>query len=219
MIVDYNILEKIKNTKFTKAISDRDKKIIDKIENSYFGEFVKTNNIDSPPMNDSLKTRIELQYLSELPENREFVEKYDDGKKVFMDFLSVVNEKVNEVVIDTLIEESSKVTMFYKYFFNRPRPKQLATLYDIDLGQIVELDTMNTPAYPSGHSTQSILLANVLSDSFPKYEEELKNIAKKISYSRQIGRAHYPSDSKAGEKLGLQLYKEYIKNQNVDWNK
>jgi len=74
MIVDYNKLEKIKNTKFTKTIPDRDKKIINNIENSYFGEFVKTNNIDSPPMNDSLKTRIELQYLSELPENREFVE-------------------------------------------------------------------------------------------------------------------------------------------------
>jgi hypothetical protein len=213
MYVNY---KKIKNKKYSSTVKGVNKEIINNLKNSYFSEFLQNNRIKSPPTNQSLKTRMELEYLSELPENREFVEKYDDGKKVFMDFLSDVNEKVNEVVIDTLIEESSRVTMFYKYFFNRPRPKQLAKLYNIDLGDIVELDTMNTPAYPSGHSTQSILLANVLSDSFPKYEKELKKIGKKISYSRQIGRAHYPSDSKAGEKLGLQLYKEYIKNQNVD---
>jgi hypothetical protein len=213
MYVNY---KKIKNKKYSSTIKGVNKEIINNLKNSYFSEFLQNNRIKSPPTNQSLKTRMELEYLSELPENREFVEKYDDGKKVFMDFLSDINEKVNEAVIDTLIEESSKVVNFYKNLFNRPRPKQLGRLYNIELGEVVELSSMKTPAYPSGHSVQGFLLAKVLSDAFPKHKKELIDIGKKISYSRQIGRAHYPSDSKAGEKLGLQLYKEYIKNQNVD---
>jgi hypothetical protein len=40
---------------------------------------------------------------------------------------------------------------------------------------------------------------------------EYRNIAEKISISRNVGRVHFPSDSKLGEKLGEDLF-EFLKN-------
>lgn len=216
MIIDYKKIKKIKNTKFNNKIPNNHKKILNSLEKSYFSNFVKENKIPTPPPNNSVKTVMELKKISKISFKQNIVKKYDNIYKVFVDFLESKGLEVNKALIRGLLKESYRVVLFYKYKFNRPRPKQLAELYDIDLVKLSELDSMNTPAYPSGHSTQGFFIAKVLSDAHPDHKNDLMNIAKKISYSRQIGRAHYPSDSKAGEKLGLQLYKEYIKNQNVD---
>ena len=73
-----------------------------------------------------------------------------------------------------------------------------------------ELDSMNTPSYPSGHSTQGVLIGLVLSDMYPEHQHNLMELGKDISYSRNVARAHYPSDSKFGEKLGNEMFK-YLK--------
>jgi acid phosphatase (class A) len=73
-----------------------------------------------------------------------------------------------------------------------------------------ELDSMNTPSYPSGHSTQGVLIALVLSDMYCEHQYNLMELAKDISYSRNVARAHYPSDSRFGEKLGGEMFK-YLK--------
>lgn len=216
MITNYTKIKKIKNTKFNNKIPNNHKKILNSLDKSYFSNFVKENKIPTPPSNNSVKTVMELKKISKINFKQDIVKKYDDIYKVFVDFLESKGEEANKELIKGLLKESYRVVLFYKYKFNRPRPKQLAELYDIDLVKLSELDSMNTPSYPSGHSTQGVFIYKVLSDGYPDYKSDLKNIAKKISYSRQIARAHYPSDSKAGEKLGLQLYKEYIKNQNVD---
>jgi hypothetical protein len=65
-------------------------------------------------------------------------------------------------------------------------------------------------AYPSGHSTQSNLLYFVLSYKYPKYKKDLKKIKDDIVYSRQMARAHYPSDIKFGEKLAKSMF-DYLK--------
>ena len=69
---------------------------------------------------------------------------------------------------------------------------------------------MNTPSYPSGHSTQGYLVAEMLKDKYPNKSKELDKKAKDISDSRNIARAHYKSDSELGKKLGLDMAK-YLK--------
>jgi acid phosphatase (class A) len=71
----------------------------------------------------------------------------------------------------------------------------------------IELDTMKTPSYPSGHSTQGYLIALALSDKYPNKEKKLMKAAKDISYSRRVARAHYKSDSIFGEQIGKDMYK------------
>jgi hypothetical protein len=49
-----------------------------------------------------------------------------------------------------------------------------------------------------------------LSDMYCEHQYNLMELAKDISYSRNVARAHYPSDSKFGEKLGGEMFK-YLK--------
>ena len=213
MYVNY---KKIKNKKYSSTIKGVNKEIINNLKNSYFSKFLQNNVLESPPTNESLKTRMELSYLSELPKNRKFVEKYDDISKIFTDYLKRNNKETNKDIIKSLIKEGNNVVFYYKQKYNRPRPEQLAELYNVNLREVVSLDTMRTPSYPSGHSAIGFLIGRVMSDIYPEHKKDLMSLAKKISYSRQIGRAHYPSDSKAGEELGLKLYREYVKNKNDD---
>ena len=65
---------------------------------------------------------------------------------------------------------------------------------------------MKTPSYPSGHSIQGIFIAKVLSKMYPKHKKQLMEIGKMVSNSRLMARAHYPSDTKLGEKIGELLF-------------
>ena len=69
------------------------------------------------------------------------------------------------------------------------------------------LDSMKTPSYPSGHSTQGILIGKILQTKLPINTDAFLEAGKRISYSRNIGRAHFPSDSKLGEDIGNELYR------------
>ena len=69
-------------------------------------------------------------------------------------------------------------------------------------------------AYPSGHSTQSNLIYLVLSYKYPKLKGDLKKIKDDIVYSRQMAKAHYPSDIKFGKKLATTLF-NYLVNNNL----
>jgi membrane-associated phospholipid phosphatase len=65
-------------------------------------------------------------------------------------------------------------------------------------------------AYPSGHSTQSHLLYYVLSELYPNLKTELLKVTEDIVFSRQMAKAHYPSDIKFGKKLAKSLF-DYLK--------
>ena len=68
---------------------------------------------------------------------------------------------------------------------------------------------MKTPSYPSGHSTQGYLVGLYLLEKFDdeKLGKELISEKKAISKARNIGRNHYPSDSKIGEELGKKMFR------------
>ena len=168
-------------------------------------------NIDNfknkkPPKDNSLKTFSELKDLQKVKMNKKFVEDHDEIKDVFK---NVVGEDEKNI-IQKIIDKSASVILKLKKFHNRPRPKDLAKNFNIKLDNI-ELNSMKTPSYPSGHSTQAYLIAEVLKEKYPEKSEELDKKAKDISDSRNIARAHYKSDSENGKKLGISMYK-YLKN-------
>ena len=114
-------------------------------------------------------------------------------------------------MVDKILKDSTGIILDLKYHFNRPRPGQLAKEYNMKLAEVI-LSSMKTPSYPSGHSTQGYLIGHYLSEKFddPKLANEFMIEAKAISDSRNIGRAHYPSDSKFGIELGKKMFR-YIK--------
>mgnify|MGYP003140186936 CR=1 FL=1 len=157
-----------------------------------------------PPKDNSLKTLSEIKKLEKIPIDESFVKKYDNVKDNFYNI-------VKDSDIKQLLKESIPHIEKIKKYFNRPRPKELAKNFGIKLDNI-ELGSMKTASYPSGHSIQAYLLADYLKQKYPEKSNELNKLADNISDSRKVARAHYDSDSKFGKTIGLEMSK-HVKEQ------
>ena len=162
----------------------------------------KFKNI-KPPSDNSFDTMQEIKQLQNMSLNKSFVNKYDDGKKVFSNIVG------KDPLIGKLINESGPIIGELKKHFNRPRPAKLASKLNLQLDEI-KLKSMDSPAYPSGHATQATLLSLALSDKYPNKASQLKTAAKNTIKSRHLAHTHYKSDSDIGKKLGTAMY-EHIK--------
>jgi nicotinic acid mononucleotide adenylyltransferase/predicted nucleotidyltransferase len=65
---------------------------------------------------------------------------------------------------------------------------------------------MKTPAYPSGHSLQSRLIAMYYAEKYPEHKQALMMAADECGEGRIAAGWHYPSDHYASVKLAKQIY-------------
>ena len=73
-----------------------------------------------------------------------------------------------------IMKESSKFILKLKYHYNRPRPHQLGEYYEIPDFKIHKLDSAKTPSYPSGHTTQGYLIAELLGREYNGHYDNFK---------------------------------------------
>ena len=206
------ITESLKDMVFSKTIKPKHKKRMG-IETKLFPSNPKLT-ITPPPANDSNETRTELFKLLAYNDgviDRDMVEKYDDMIKPFMELVEKHNVDVTKDDLQQIIDEGAKFTLKIKYKYNRPRPYQIAEHYGIEDFKTHKLDTANTPSYPSGHALQGRLIGLILTDKDPKHQNQYMAVSQKISDSRIMARAHYPSDKEYGEKLADELYEQMNK--------
>lgn len=164
-----------------------------------------------PPSDNSFNTMQEVKQLNMIPMNKTSVQKYDNIEKTFSDIATKNNiTNYDSKLVGDLIKKSAPIITKLKKHFNRPRPKVIAKKLGINM-QDYEMSSMKTPSYPSGHSTQGILIGKVLASKYPKAAKQFIKAGKNISDSRRVAKAHYKSDSTMGEKLGEAMYK-HIKN-------
>jgi len=162
-----------------------------------------------PPSDDSEKTKEELKYLKSINLNKLFVQEKDDMLGTFMEFLDDNKIDYNKKFLKKVYDDMYYVVLDLKSFYKRPRPFRLdPTLTDS------MLDSMEGFAYPSGHSTTSNLLCMILSYLYPKYKKGFSNLCNDITYSRQMAKAHYPSDIDFGKKLATSMF-EYLKDNDL----
>jgi hypothetical protein len=159
-----------------------------------------------PPSDNSEETKKEIEYLKSINLNKKFVQEKDDIDGNFIEFLNKkgIDEKK---LIHKLHGDSRYVVVELKNFYKRSRPFRVDNKLKDKM-----LDSMEGFSYPSGHSTQSNLLYLVLSHKYPKYKKDLKKIKDDIVYSRQMARAHFPSDIEFGEKISKSMFKFLIDN-------
>lgn len=115
----------------------------------------------------------------------------------------------------------SVVIMQNKRHYNRVRPHELKE----ELAPTIEVP--QHPAYPSGHATQSMFLALVMSEVNPSGRDQYMARAYEIAHHREVAGVHYPSDSRAGQELaqkffnalmnGDPMFKELIENAKADF--
>ena len=70
----------------------------------------------------------------------------------------------------------------------------------------LDSNSMKTPAYPSGHSLQSRLVAMYYAEKYPEHKTALMMAADECGEGRIYAGWHYPSDHYAAVKLAKQIY-------------
>ena len=206
------IKESLKDMVFSKSIKPKHKKRMG-IETKLFPSNPKLT-ITPPPANDSNETRTELFKLLAYNDgviDRKMVKEFDDMREPYMELVNKYNLDVTKDDLQQIIDEGAKFTLKIKYKFNRPRPYQIAEHYGIEDFKRHKLDTAKTPSYPSGHALQGRLIGLILTDKDPEHQNEYMAVSQRISDSRIMARAHYPSDKEYGEKLADELYEQMNK--------
>ncbi len=105
--------------------------------------------------------------------------------------------------------DAETVTDLGKDFFHRPRP------FVID-PSLANGKLEKSFSYPSGHSTESMVLALVLADLLPEKSDTILAHARLMGWHRvQIAR-HYPTDIYAGRVLAQAIVKSFKKSETFE---
>ncbi len=168
--------------------------------------------ISPPPKNDSEITKQELETLRlyQRPVHRTKSQiakiRREAGAGAFVDMFikdeaipPALGEKAHHL-LSMGDDECQYFVVKYKKRFSRPRPNQL----EKSLNLVVP--NPGHAAYPSGHATQSMLMALILSELDPAHQEQYHAYAKAMAKRREIAGVHYPTDSSAGQKLAVQIF-------------
>ena len=230
----YQVHYDINNIKYSNTqgrIGDEFSYKIKKIGNSINLKNTKklANVIDKYPENLSSSTINEINDLLDKQYNRDSKIYFqilkeahsrgiDDTFKKYMLNNNIEEEIINKVydTIPKIIYKIDLALYVVKKYYDRVRPSILSrellkqNIIDDSIKPWINLPTH--PAYPSGHATQSMFLAEYFSNYYPQYRKCFENAAEEISVNREIAGLHYQSDTLAGYKLGKFLAKEYLKN-------
>ena len=102
-------------------------------------------------------------------------------------------------------KDAAAVTDHAKNFYQRPRP--FMTDSSLENGTLEK-----SFSYPSGHSTESTVLALVLADLFPDRQDAILAVSRSIGWHRIQTARHYPTDIFAGRVLARAIVREMKKN-------
>jgi hypothetical protein len=200
-----SLLQEIKRIKSLMSVNEGKSKENGIPEDNIFNGFKLSEfKKQPPPDNDSDETKKELKYLDSIDIDKRFVQEKDDILGNFTKFLDDEGVSYDKDLLNNIKSDAVAVIQTLKKHFKRPRPFKLDHKF-----KDTDMKSTRGYAYPSGHSTQSNLLCLVLSKFYPKYEKDFKKIVKDIVYSRQMAKAHYPSDIKMGKKLAKSMF-EYL---------
>jgi hypothetical protein len=159
------------------------------------------------PPNDSEKAKAELLELASATENINNKEVLDKFKIYDFDFDNYIIDRLSKQNIDKdelkkLIEDINEdilpIITKLKYHYQRIRPYQLSKILGVSLVPYPSI-TANTPSYPSGHTIQSRVYAEVLGNRYPQFYKPIHELATDIMWSRLYMGVHYPSDCQFGD--------------------
>jgi hypothetical protein len=160
------------------------------------------------PQNDSEKVKTELTEISiaiqNVSNNPEILQKFKIYDSVLDTYIidSLVKQGVDaeelKKIIDDLNQDVLPLISKLKFHYQRIRPYQLSKIHEISLIPYPSLSAQ-TPSYPSGHTIQSRVYAEVLGNKFPQFYKPLHELATDVMWSRLYMGVHYPSDCQFGD--------------------
>lgn len=155
-----------------------------------------------PPKNSSKATREELNqivdYLVDVNSDRAVLGRYltYDNYSVVKPYAKLITEQKLEdaaEVVDDLLDDVIPLVYKLKFYFQRPRPYQLAQHYKLKCFPFATRSG-DCPSYPSMFVVQAKLISYVLGNHYPQHYDLLDKLANDIEYSRQYLGINYASD-------------------------
>ena len=212
-----NILDKIKIMDINQANygnPTREQKVF--LEEVGFVDDLFLKLKDEPfPSNDSELTKDELNEIVDSlisisdADNKSFLNRYKAYDRSIIQVLTTTF-KQKGIDIDTLCEEViiDIRTLIYKlkYFYQRPRPNQLAQYYKLKLFPFKSYSA-DTPSYPSGHTIEAFVILNVVADRHPNEYQFCKELIDDIAYSRIYLGLHYQTDNDFAKVVAKEILK------------
>ena len=121
-------------------------------------------------------------------------------------YLKKMKVEFHENELRDIVQQAVPTIRYFKNKFNRKRPFELDGNLDV-LGST----TNKTRAYPSGHSTQAMIVALYVAQKFPEHKDGLMEAAKEVGMGRVKAGFHYLSDHIAGQMLGQKMFEHMNK--------
>lgn len=186
------------------------------------------------PANSSKRTRAELDYLLELQRTRSAEElawclkianiyynptiinpadkNYNQNRDNLFyigrnlgSWYSRENLPLTAELLSKVTHDSMVYMVEFKLKYARPRPYALETKLKVD-------QPLPHGAFPSGHSFNSYVNAELISRLAPERRDDLMNAAQEFAWSRELLGVHYPSDSEASRIWANQFVKFLFEN-------
>jgi hypothetical protein len=169
---------------------------------------------DSFPASSSELVKDELNeivdYLNDISEGNEtYLARY---KSYDRSLLQVIVATFHEKDIDVeeltknIFEDIKPLLLKLKYYFQRPRPKQIAQFYKLKLFPYQSFSS-DTPSYPSGHTLESYVALNVIANKYPNEYQFCKDMIDDIAYSRIYLGLHFATDNDFAKFVGQEILK------------
>jgi len=155
-----------------------------------------------PPKNSSKATREELNqivdYLVDVNADRAVLGRYltYDSASVVKPYAKLILEQnltAAADIVDDLLDDIIPLVYKLKFYFQRPRPYQLAHHYKLKCFPYASR-TGDSPSYPSLCVVKAKFISYVLGNHYPQHFDLLDKLANDIEYSRQYLGINYASD-------------------------
>jgi len=186
------------------------------------GHYVKAEVFDwkkllpPPPVPGSLAAQADLETVLHVQESRsadqiawaQFILEDDVFKnsRVLGPWFTAANLPFTARFFAEIDDDGAAAVNGLKKLFPRPRPP----LTDPRVHPCISVP--KSGSYPSGHSSQAWLWAEILAQIFPDRQAELYDRARAVMWGRVIGGAHFPTDTTAGELVGRTVAREILRN-------
>jgi len=125
----------------------------------------------------------------------------EDSFYSIKEYLKKMKVEFHEGELRDIVQQAVPTIRYFKNKFNRKRPFEIDGNLDV-LGS----KTNKTRSYPSGHSTQAMIIALYVAQKFPKHRDGLMEAAKEVGMGRVKAGFHFLSDHIAGQMLGTKMF-------------
>lgn len=176
--------------------------------------FLKLKN-EPFPLNNSELTKDELNEIVDSlssisdEENKSYLNRYKAYDRSIVQVITTTFKQKNidvENLCEDVINDIRNLIFKLKFFYQRPRPNQLAQYYKLKLFPYKSF-TADTPSYPSGHTIQAFVILNILADKHPEQYQFCKELIDDIAYSRIYLGLHYQTDNDFSKVVAKEILK------------